>query len=61
MPKKKYQNIINGIKHIKSIARFSEIKKGKLKDLVKKNKNKKKQNNKTSMPGCKSWRQKLEH
>ena len=32
------QNIINGIKHIKSIARFSEIKKGKLKDLVKKNK-----------------------
>ena len=32
------QNIINGIKKIKSIARFSEIKNGKLKDLVKKNK-----------------------
>jgi len=32
------QNIKNGIKKIKSIARFSEIKKGKLKDLVKKNK-----------------------
>ena len=32
------QNIINGIKKIKSIARFSEIKKGKLKDLVKQNK-----------------------
>ncbi len=31
------QNIINGIKKIKSIARFSEIKNGKLKDLVKKN------------------------
>jgi len=31
------QNIINGIKKIKSIARFSEIKKGKLKDLVKNN------------------------
>ncbi len=32
------QNIKNGIKKIKSIARFSEIKNGKLKDLVKKNK-----------------------
>ena len=32
------QNIKNGIKKIKSIARFSEITKGKLKDLVKKNK-----------------------
>ena len=32
------QNIINGIKKIKSIARFSEIKNGKLKDLVKNNK-----------------------
>ncbi len=32
------QNILNGIKKIKSIARFSEIKNGKLKDLVKKNK-----------------------
>ena len=32
------QNIKNGIKKIKSIARFSEIKDGKLKDLVKKNK-----------------------
>ena len=32
------QNIVNGIKKIKSIARFSEIKNGKLKDLVKKNK-----------------------
>ncbi len=32
------QNIINGIKKIKSIARFSEIKNGKLKNLVKKNK-----------------------
>ena len=32
------QNIINGIKKIKSIARFSEIKSGKLKDLVKNNK-----------------------
>lgn len=32
------QNIINGIKKIKSIARFSEIKNGKLKDLVTKNK-----------------------
>ena len=32
------QNIINGIKKIKSVARFSEIKKGKLKDLVKQNK-----------------------
>ncbi len=32
------QNIINGIKKIKSIARFSEIKNGKLKDLAKKNK-----------------------
>ncbi len=32
------QNIINGIKKIKSIGRFSEIKNGKLKDLVKKNK-----------------------
>jgi len=31
-------NIKNGIKKIKSIARFSEIKNGKLKDLVKKNK-----------------------
>ena len=32
------QNIKNGIKKIKSIARFQEIKNGKLKDLVKKNK-----------------------
>ena len=32
------QNIKNGIKKIKSIARFSEIKNGKLKDLVKNNK-----------------------
>jgi len=32
------QNIVNGIKKIKSIARFSEIKNGKLKNLVKKNK-----------------------
>ena len=32
------QNILNGIKKIKSVARFSEIKNGKLKDLVKKNK-----------------------
>ncbi len=32
------ENIKNGIKKIKSIARFSEIKNGKLKDLVKKNK-----------------------
>ena len=32
------QNIKNGIKKIKSIARFSEITNGKLKDLVKKNK-----------------------
>ena len=32
------QNIKNGIKNIRSIARFSEIKKGKLKDLVKNNK-----------------------
>ncbi len=32
------KNIVNGIKKIKSIARFSEIKNGKLKDLVKKNK-----------------------
>ncbi len=32
------QNIKNGIKKIKSIARFSEIKNGKLKALVKKNK-----------------------
>jgi len=32
------QNIKNGIKKIKSIARFSELKNGKLKDLVKKNK-----------------------
>jgi len=32
------QNIINGIKKIKSIARFSEIKNGKLKNLVKNNK-----------------------
>ena len=32
------QNIKNGIKKIRSIARFSEIKNGKLKDLVKKNK-----------------------
>ena len=32
------QNIRNGIKKIKSIARFSEIKNGKLKDLVKRNK-----------------------
>ena len=32
------QNIINGIKKIKSIARFSEIKNGKLKDLAKNNK-----------------------
>ena len=32
------QNIKSGIKKIKSIARFSEIKNGKLKDLVKKNK-----------------------
>ncbi len=32
------QNILNGIKKIKSIARFSEIKNGKLKDLVKNNK-----------------------
>ena len=32
------QNIVNGIKKIRSIARFSEIKNGKLKDLVKKNK-----------------------
>ena len=32
------QNIVNGIKKIKSIARFSEIKNGKLKDLVKNNK-----------------------
>jgi len=32
------QNIKNGIKEIKSIARFSEIKNGKLKDLVKNNK-----------------------
>ena len=32
------QNIKNGIKKIKSIARFSEIKNGKLKDLIKKNK-----------------------
>lgn len=32
------KNIINGIKNIKSIARFSEIKNGKLKDLVKNNK-----------------------
>jgi len=32
------QNIKNGIKKIKSVARFSEIKNGKLKDLVKKNK-----------------------
>ena len=32
------QNIINGIKKIKSIARFSEIKKGNLKNLVKNNK-----------------------
>ena len=32
------QNILNGIKKIKSIARFSEIKDGKLKDLVKNNK-----------------------
>ena len=32
------QNIKNGIKKIKSIARFSEIKNGKLKDLVKRNK-----------------------
>ena len=31
------QNIKNGIKKIKSVARFSEIKKGKLKDLVKNN------------------------
>ncbi len=34
----KDQNIINGIKKIKSVARFSEIKNGKLKDLVKNNK-----------------------
>ena len=32
------QNILNGIKKIKSVARFSEIKNGKLKDLVKNNK-----------------------
>ena len=32
------QNIKNGIKKVKSVARFSEIKKGKLKDLVKNNK-----------------------
>ena len=32
------QNIINGIKKIKSVARFSEIKNGKLKELVKNNK-----------------------
>ena len=32
------QNIKNGIKKIKSIARFQEIKNGRLKDLVKKNK-----------------------
>jgi len=32
------ENIKNGIKKIKSIARFSEIKNGKLKDLIKKNK-----------------------
>ena len=32
------QNIVSGIKKIKSIARFSEIKNGKLKDLVKNNK-----------------------
>ena len=32
------ENIKNGIKKIKSIARFSEIKNGKLKELVKKNK-----------------------
>ena len=32
------ENIRNGIKQIKSIARFSEIKNGKLKSLVKKNK-----------------------
>tara|TARA_B100000676_G_scaffold183933_1_gene180906 strand:- start:1372 stop:2643 length:1272 start_codon:yes stop_codon:yes gene_type:complete len=32
------QQIKNGIKKIKSVGRFSEIKKGKLKDLVKKNK-----------------------
>ena len=32
------ENIKNGIKKIKSIARFQEIKNGKLKDLVKKNK-----------------------
>ena len=32
------QNIVNGIRKIKSIARFSEIKNGKLKDLVKNNK-----------------------
>jgi len=32
------QNIKNGIKKIRSIARFSEIKNGKLKELVKKNK-----------------------
>jgi len=32
------QNILNGIKKIKNIARFSEIKNGKLKDLVKNNK-----------------------
>ena len=32
------QNIVSGIKKIKSIARFSEIKNGKLKDLVKDNK-----------------------
>jgi len=32
------QNIKNGIKKIKNIARFQEIKNGKLKDLVKKNK-----------------------
>jgi len=32
------QNIKNGIKKIKNIARFSEIKNGRLKDLVKKNK-----------------------
>ncbi len=32
------QNIKNGIKKVKSVGRFSEIKKGKLKDLVKNNK-----------------------